>query len=66
MEGIVKSFNAEKGYGFIKSKEFDEDIFFHYSEIIMDGFKKLNIGDKVKFIFDKAKVRAEKVEKINK
>ena len=38
MEGKVKSFNKQKGYGFIVC-ELAEDIFFHYSSLVMEGFK---------------------------
>lgn len=42
-QGTVKWFNPEKGYGFI-SQEDGEDLFVHYSEIKMDGFKTLDEG----------------------
>ena len=47
-EGVVKWFNPDKGYGFI-SREDGDDIFVHYSEIQVDGFKTLNEGDAVVF-----------------
>ena len=47
-EGTVKSFNPEKGYGFI-SQEDGEDLFVHFSEIQMDGFKTLDEGQRVSF-----------------
>lgn len=50
-KGIVKWFNAQKGYGFI-SDESGNDVFVHYSNIIMgvDGaFKKLIDGQKVSY-----------------
>ena len=47
-EGTVKWFNPDKGYGFIAREEGD-DLFVHFSEIQMDGFKTLNEGDKVTF-----------------
>ena len=47
-EGKVKWFNPDKGYGFIAREEGD-DLFVHFSEIQMDGFKTLNEGDKVTF-----------------
>ena len=46
--GTVKWFNPEKGYGFI-SQEDGEDLFVHFSEIQMDGFKTLNEGETVTF-----------------
>ena len=46
--GTVKWFNPEKGYGFI-SQEDGEDLFVHFSEIQMDGFKTLDEGDAVVF-----------------
>ena len=41
-EGTVKWFNPEKGYGFISQND-GEDLFVHFSEIKMDGFKTLKI-----------------------
>jgi len=48
MNGTVKWFNAEKGYGFITS-ETGKDIFAHYSAIQMDGYKSLEQGQSVSF-----------------
>lgn len=47
-KGTVKWFNAEKGFGFI-TDEFGNDIFVHFSEIKMDGYKTLEEGEKVQF-----------------
>ena len=47
-KGTVKWFNSEKGYGFI-SQEDGEDLFVHFSEIQMDGFKTLDEGQRVSF-----------------
>ena len=47
-EGTVKWFNAEKGYGFISQADGD-DLFVHFSEIQMDGFKTLDEGQRVSF-----------------
>ena len=47
-EGTVKWFNAEKGYGFI-SQQGGEDLFVHFSEIKMDGYKTLDEGQAVSF-----------------
>jgi len=47
-QGIVKWFNAEKGFGFI-SVEGENDIFVHFSSIQTDGFKSLDEGQAVEF-----------------
>ena len=47
-QGTVKWFNPDKGYGFI-SREDGDDLFVHYSEIQMDGFKTLDEGQAVEF-----------------
>lgn len=53
--GVVKWFNNEKGYGFIKD-DGDDDIFVHYSEICQTGFKTLQEGEDVEFdLIDTAK-----------
>ena len=49
MTGIVKWFNAEKGYGFITPDDGSEDVFVHFSSIVVDGYKKLIEGQKVTF-----------------
>ena len=48
VQGTVKWFNGEKGYGFITPEE-GPDLFVHYSEIQGGGFRSLNEGDKVEF-----------------
>ncbi len=48
MEGKVKWFNAEKGYGFIESDE-GGDVFVHFSAIQGDGYKSLDEGQEVTF-----------------
>src|SRR5699024_3852441 len=46
--GVVKWFNAEKGYGFIQLEE-GNDVFVHYSAIQEEGFKSLEEGQNVTF-----------------
>lgn len=48
-QGRVKWFNNAKGYGFIVSDSFDEDLFTHYSSIMIDGYKTLKAGQAVTF-----------------
>ena len=47
-QGVVKWFNASKGYGFIQ-RQSGEDVFVHFSAIQMDGYKSLNEGQLVEF-----------------
>ena len=47
-QGIVKWFNAEKGFGFI-SVEGENDVFVHFSSIQTEGFKTLEEGQAVEF-----------------
>ncbi|MFK7694745.1 MULTISPECIES: cold shock domain-containing protein [Paenibacillus] len=48
MQGKVKWFNAEKGYGFIE-REDGGDVFVHFSAIQSEGFKTLEEGQAVEF-----------------
>ncbi|XID90999.1 cold-shock protein [Paenibacillaceae bacterium WGS1546] len=48
MQGKVKWFNAEKGYGFIETEQ-GGDVFVHFSAIQMDGYKSLEEGQTVEF-----------------
>ena len=50
--GVVKWFNATKGFGFIQRSS-GEDVFVHYKAILGDGYKTLNEGDKVQFDVEK-------------
>lgn len=47
--GTVKWFNDTKGYGFISPDDGGGDLFAHYSEIRMPGFKTLSENQKVSF-----------------
>ena len=48
MQGRVKWFNAEKGFGFIEREDGD-DVFVHFSAIQQDGYKSLEEGQQVDF-----------------
>lgn len=48
MQGRVKWFNAEKGFGFIEHEDGD-DVFVHFSAIQQDGYKSLEEGQQVEF-----------------
>lgn len=48
VQGTVKWFNADKGFGFISQAD-GEDLFVHYSEIQTSGFRTLEEGATVEF-----------------
>ncbi len=47
-QGIVKWFNAEKGFGFI-AVEGGPDVFVHYSSIESKGYRSLEENQRVEF-----------------
>lgn len=65
LQGKVKWFNNEKGYGFIVKEDLD-DIFVHYTAIMDQGFKTLEEGQEVQFELIKGDkgLQAGKVNKI--
>lgn len=67
--GIVKSFNPIKGYGFISCEDnLDLDIYVHYTQILMEGKRTLEVGDKVEFLykdFEDKGLRAYQVKKLS-
>lgn len=48
ISGVVKWFNAAKGYGFI-GRDGGDDVFVHYSAIAMEGYRRLEQGQTVEF-----------------
>lgn len=48
MQGKVKWFNTQKGYGFIEGED-GNDMFVHYSAIAKEGFKTLDEGQVVTY-----------------
>ncbi|GAB2497885.1 cold shock protein CspA [Alkalibacterium psychrotolerans] len=48
VQGTVKWFNAEKGFGFIEVEGHD-DVFVHFSAIDSEGYKSLDDGQEVEF-----------------
>ena len=47
--GTVKWFNNAKGFGFITPEGGGEDVFAHFSAIVMDGYRTLEEGMKVQY-----------------
>ena len=64
-QGTVKWFNGANGYGFI-SRQGGEDVFVHFKEIVGEGYRTLNEGDKVQFEVEQGPkgLQASKVQKI--
>ena len=48
MQGKVKRFNKVKGFGFITADD-GRDVFFHFSELVMEGYKTIDEGADVEF-----------------
>ncbi len=66
-QGTVKWFNSDKGYGFISRDDAEGDLFVHFSEIQMDGYKTLDEGQAVEFDIttgNNGKLQASNVRKI--
>ncbi|WP_320910029.1 RNA chaperone/antiterminator CspA [Citrobacter farmeri] len=49
MTGLVKWFNADKGFGFITPADGSKDVFVHFSAIQNDNYRTLFEGQKVTF-----------------
>lgn len=47
--GVCINFDTKRGFGFLRSDEGGADLFFHYTAIQMDGYKKLEAGQRVQF-----------------
>ena len=64
-KGVVKWFNAAKGYGFIQRAS-GEDVFVHHSAIQSEGYRSLDEGAEVEFVVTKGPkgFQAEQVTKL--
>ncbi len=49
IQGTVKWFNDQKGFGFISRDDDEKDCFVHFSEIQGEGFRSLAEGERVEF-----------------
>lgn len=47
--GTVIRFDKRRGYGFIQPDDKGEDVFVHQNNIIMEGFRYLEVGERVQF-----------------
>lgn len=65
LKGRVKWFNPGKGFGFLIPEAGNaKDIFIHYSNIKVDGFKTLNEGQEVTYEMGDGKGGAQAVNVI--
>jgi cold shock protein len=48
-QGMVKWFNADKGYGFIAPDGGGADVFVHFSAITSGGYRSLEENQRVEF-----------------
>ena len=49
VNGTVKWFHEEKGYGFLTQENGGKDVFVHFRSIASEGFKTLAEGQSVSF-----------------
>lgn len=49
IEGKVKWFNEDKGFGFIERMDGGDDVFLHFSELSQSGFKTIAEDTRVEF-----------------
>lgn len=52
IQGVVKWFSDQKGYGFITRDDGGKDVFVHHSAILGNGYKSLAEGDRVTFTIE--------------
>ena len=50
--GTVSRFNKIKGYGFITADADQTEIFVHFSEVEMSGYKELKIGQHITYVLN--------------
>ena len=47
--GIVRFFNLQKGYGFIKPEDGSDEVFVHHTKLTEAGLSNLEQGQKLSF-----------------
>ena len=52
VNGTVKWFNSEKGYGFIQQDNGDKDLFVHFRQINNTGYGRVSLEDGQKVTFE--------------
>lgn len=51
--GVVQRFNKIKGYGFITPDNGGTEVFVHFSQVEMAGYKELKVGQKISYELEK-------------
>jgi cold shock protein len=49
IEGTVVIYDDDRGFGFIRPDDEGDDYFVRWTEVVMDGFKSLAVGARVRF-----------------
>jgi CspA family cold shock protein len=64
--GTVKSFNTQKGFGFIQPAGGDKDVFVHISAMERAGMSTLNEGQKVSYdvVSERGKLAAASLQAV--
>ncbi len=52
MNGTVKWFNSEKGFGFIEPENGGKDVFVHFRQINSNGYDRVSLNDGQKVTFE--------------
>ncbi|NQY24893.1 MAG: cold-shock protein [Arcobacter sp.] len=54
VNGTVKWFNSEKGFGFIEPEDGGKDLFVHFRQINSNGYDRVSLNDGQKVTFEVA------------
>ena len=52
VNGTVKWFNEDKGFGFITPENGGKDVFVHFRSIVSEGYKSLSEGQQAAFVIE--------------
>ncbi len=65
MHGVVKWFSNAKGYGFIQPEE-GNDVFVHYADIEMEGYRTLTEGERVQFVLEDSGAKGPRAQAVKR
>ncbi|WP_222122123.1 cold shock domain-containing protein [Curtobacterium sp. 9128] len=49
VEGVCVWWDDDEGWGALRSKQVESDVFVHFSAVVTDGFHTLRAGERVEF-----------------